>query len=203
MLKFVLLLSNFKISTTKKVSSPLFILENKHVLDLHLCLQFVYTAEAPAALVSTFSQLVFGPTSPEAAPPASPRSSGPLPQAIENVMGGERILWVTCTGKGASGGLAVLCGLASALYFPGTSVDVITFATPWQGFNPQFAWSFNNLISLYYFWPFDPAQTLTLPATPIDLSGVEELDAELKRVADGCKFFSNYQSYPKCVFVVL
>ena len=105
-------------------------------------------------------------------------------------MAGERIFWVTCTGKGAGGGLAVLCGLASALHFPGTSVDVITFATPWQGFNPQLAWSFDRLISLYYFWPFDPAQSLTnLPQNITGLTGAE-LDATfVNQVADGCKFF--------------
>ena len=103
-------------------------------------------------------------------------------------MAGERILWVTCTGKGPSGGLAVLCGLASALHFPGTGVDVITFATPWQGFNPQLAWSFNRLISLFYFWPFDPSQTLDLPGNITGLTG-EELSSTVKQVADGCKFF--------------
>ncbi|KAG7673157.1 hypothetical protein Ndes2526B_g03427 [Nannochloris sp. 'desiccata'] len=147
---------------------------------------FVYTAEAPAAVVSTFSQLVFGTTSPGAAPSPSPRPSGHLTQAIETVMAGERILWVTCTGKGPSGGLAVLCGLAAALHFPRTSVDVITFATPWQGFNPQLAWSFDRLISLYYFWPFDPAQTLALPANTTGLLG-GELNREVKQVANGLK----------------
>lgn len=117
-------------------------------------------------------------------------------------MDGERILWVTCTGKGPGGGLAVLCGLASALYFPGTSVDVITFATPWQGFNPQLAWSFNRLINLYYLWPFNPAQTLTLPANTTGLLG-EEVNAQVKQVADGCKFFHIFVAIALLFLVIL
>lgn len=63
----------------------------------------MYTAEAPAPLV-TFSQLTGAGGGP----------AGPLTAAVEQVMAGERIMWVTSTGDGASGGLAVLCGLASA-----------------------------------------------------------------------------------------
>ena len=89
-----------------------------------------------------------------------------------SVMQGERILWVTCTGEGAGGGLAILCGVASGLHFPATSVNVITFATPWQGFNTQFSWTFDRLISLYYFWPFNA----TSVASPLSISNITTND---------------------------
>lgn len=137
-------------------------------------LQLVYTAEAPAALVATFSQLAG----------AGANTAGPLTDAVQKVMAGERILWVTCTGEGPGGGLAYLCGLASALYFPGTSVDVITFATPWQGFNPQFSWAFDRLISLYYLWPFNSSST-----TPPTAADAAAEPTAVRQFAQGCKSF--------------
>jgi hypothetical protein len=112
---------------------------------------FVYTAEAPTRLLEVFSQL----TMPVGPPGAAEPGAAVLVDAIEQVMKNERVLWVTCTGEGAGGGLAILCGVASSLYFPATTVDVITFGTPWLGFNPQFAWAFDRLVNLYYLWPFD------------------------------------------------
>ena len=35
------------------------------------------------------------------------------------------------------------------------NADVATFATPYQGFNPQFAWSFEQLVVLHHLWPFN------------------------------------------------
>ena len=69
-------------------------------------------------------------------------------------MGSDRLAWVTCIGEGTGGSLAQLCGIASALYFPGSSVDVITFDAPWVGYNQQFSWAFDRVISLYYLWEF-------------------------------------------------
>lgn len=101
--------------------------------------------------------------------------------AVQNVMAGERILWATCTGEGPGGGLAVLCGVATALYFPATSVDVITFGMPWAGFNSEFAWAFDRLISVYYLWPFN---TSTVPpvktASGADLGAVNQIAASLE-----------------------
>jgi hypothetical protein len=33
-------------------------------------------------------------------------------------------------------------------------VDVITFGTPWAGFNAPFAYAFDYLTTLVYLWPF-------------------------------------------------
>ena len=133
----------------------------------------MYTAEAPAALVTTFSQLTG----------TAANSPGPLTDAVQKVMAGERVLWVTCTGEGPGGGLAFLCGLSSALYFPGTSVDVITFATPYQGFNPQFSWALDHLITLYYLWPFNTSSSAPVLATdaPLEPTAVRQLAQSCKR----------------------
>ena len=39
--------------------------------------------------------------------------------------------------------------------YPMANADVATFATPYQGFNPQFAWSFEQLVVLHHLWPFN------------------------------------------------
>lgn len=105
---------------------------------------FVYTAEAPSRVLLVFDSFAGN----------ASRSPGTLMSGIRDVMAGNSLLWVTCAGQGPGGGLAILCGLKTALHFPKATVDVITFGTPWIGFNPQFAWSFDRLINLYYFWPF-------------------------------------------------
>jgi len=140
-------------------------------------------ATAPAVLVEVFSQFF----------DTSNSTSGPLSQAISQVMDGERILWVTCTGEGPGGGLAILCGLAAALELPSAGVDVITFGTPWQGFNPQFAYIFDRLISQYYLWPFD---TTTQPPPPIVLNA-PELRSSVQQLAQGGEFIvlSNKTEY--------
>lgn len=111
---------------------------------------FVYTAEAPARVLFVFNSLEGN----------SSGSPGSLISSIQDVMAGDSLLWVTCTGQGPAGGLAILCGLKTALQFPMATIDVVTFGTPWTGFNPQFAWSFDRLINLFYFWPFT-VQALT------------------------------------------
>lgn len=74
-------------------------------------------------------------------------------------MGGEEVVRVVCVGEGPAGGLALLCGPWAALEFPRANVDVVTFATPWQGFNPQFAWAFEQLVVVHYLWPFAAPDT--------------------------------------------
>ena len=140
-------------------------------------LETVSTAQAPASVVAALSQLTAGTS-----------TAGPLIQAIEQVMAGERILWVTCSGEGPGGGLAILCGVAASLNFPLAGVDVITFGTPWIGFNPPFAWVFDRQISLFYLWPFT---TATEPPPPVSLVPPPQPELwyggsdELKQLADG------------------
>jgi hypothetical protein len=70
-------------------------------------------------------------------------------------MSGERVLRLTCTGNGAGGGLAMLCGLLGELAFPNEArVEVVSFGTPWVGFNSQFAWVFEQFLSQFLLWPF-------------------------------------------------
>lgn len=103
---------------------------------------FLYTAEAPIYLLDLFSDI-------------------PFESAVDDVMGNERVLWLTCTGDGEiAGGLAILCGLSGALYFPGAAVEVITFDKEWQGFNSQFSWAFDRLLAQYYLWPFSTSDVL-------------------------------------------
>lgn len=105
-----------------KVSCSYFPLSCK---NLHL--QFVYTAEAPASLITQYNTLTAGP------------GGALLRAATEQLMGADalgHLLWVTCSGEGAGGGLAILCGVHSALQYPLASVDVITFATPWASARP-------------------------------------------------------------------
>jgi hypothetical protein len=141
---------------------------------------YIYTAQAPAELVTEFTKLTGSGVN---------NITGPLTKAITKVMGGESILWVTCTGEGPlGGGAAILCGVSSALYFPATSVDVITFNTPWTGFNPQFAWAFDRFISLYYLWPFSMSEVPAPPqnVTSFNLTEVRDLCEWLKtRVTEG------------------
>ncbi|KAL4538405.1 hypothetical protein Ndes2526B_g03291 [Nannochloris sp. 'desiccata'] len=135
---------------------------------------YIYTAQAPLRLITEFSKLTGSGVN---------NITGPLTRAITKVMGGERILWVTCSGEGPlGGGAAILCGVSSALYFPATSVDVITFNTPWKGFNPQFAWAFDRFISLYYFWPF---AMLEVPAPPQNVTGYNL--TEVRALSEGLK----------------
>lgn len=135
---------------------------------------YIYTAQAPLRLITEFSKLTGSGVN---------NITGPLTRAITKVMGGERILWVTCSGEGPlGGGAAILCGVSSALYFPATSVDVITFNTPWKGFNPQFAWAFDRFISLYYFWPFAMSE---VPAPPQNVTGYNL--TEVRALSEGLK----------------
>lgn len=135
---------------------------------------YVYTARAPLELITEFSKLTGSGVN---------NITGPLTQAITKVMGGERILWVTCSGEGPlGGGAATLCGVSAALYFPATSVDVITFNAPWKGFNPQFAWAFDRFISLYYFWPFAMSE---VPAPPQNITGYNL--TEVRALCEGLK----------------
>ncbi|GAB4818528.1 hypothetical protein N2152v2_005574 [Parachlorella kessleri] len=105
--------------------------------------QWVYTSEAPAQLLDLFLELVEG-----------PGLNGTLAQAVDAAAGGNDTLRVLCTGEGAGGGLAVLCGPWAALQYGLADVDVITFGAPWAGFNTQFGWSFTRLITLSHFWNF-------------------------------------------------
>jgi hypothetical protein len=43
-----------------------------------------------------------------------------------------------------------------------------------KGFNPQFAWSFDRLISLYYMWSFSSATDVT-PPPPVDATDAASL----------------------------
>ena len=100
-------------------------------------------------------------------------------------MGGAPLLRVLCTGQGAGGSLALLCGPWAALQFPTADADVITFGADWvsllgpcrwswrsaasaqscppspahwdtqDGFNTQPTWAFAQLVTLHYTWPFD------------------------------------------------
>ncbi|KAI7836817.1 hypothetical protein COHA_009318 [Chlorella ohadii] len=107
--------------------------------------RFVYTAKAPTALLDAWAPLGNG-TAP---------GGGMLAEAIDSLMGGQEVLRVVCVGEGTTGGgLATLCGPWAALQYPKANVDVITFATPWEGFNPQFSWAFEQLVTLRYRWPF-------------------------------------------------
>lgn len=77
-------------------------------------------------------------------------------------MGSETPLHIIVTGQAAGGGLAALAGPALALAFPQANVDVITFGMPWTGFNPQFSWAFDQLVSLYYVWPFNSSDIVRI-----------------------------------------
>lgn len=120
---------------------------------------FLYSAEAPSYLLQLFSELTNSSdtaNSQNTMNASSTGSSTRLEDAVYDVMGDERVLWVTCTGEGEiASSLAVLCGVASALKFPEAGVDVITFGSDWKGFNSQFSWAFDRLLSLYYLWPFN------------------------------------------------
>lgn len=106
---------------------------------------YLPNAKAPASVVDTFAKLVG----------TNASAIGPLSEAVNKVMAGERLLHLTCTGEGEGGGLAILCGVFTSLAYPQeTFVDVITFGTPWAGFDPQFAWFFDNMVNLFYLWPF-------------------------------------------------
>lgn len=62
---------------------------------------------------------------------------------------------VVCVGDGPAGRLAVLCGPWAALQYPEANIDVVAFgSTPITGFNPQFAWAFEQLVVVHYLWPF-------------------------------------------------
>lgn len=104
--------------------------------------QFVYTSQAPAALLDSWAPLSNGTL-----------TDGELAEAVANFVDQE-VTRVLCVGEGPSGGLAVLCGPWAALQFPEANVDVVTFDTTWTGFNAQFAWSFDQLVVLHYMWPF-------------------------------------------------
>lgn len=110
---------------------------------------FVYTSQAPTALLDSWAPLSEGNS-----------TAGELSETISAFMEGEEVVRVICVGEGPSGGLAVLCGPWAALQYPEANVDVVTFDTPFVGFNPQFAWSFEQLVVLHYMWPFAvPATT--------------------------------------------
>lgn len=118
--------------------------------------RFLAPAEAPAWLVDAFGELLDGDSSTLGAlgdvswaasahmPPAGLAPGGELsrqiiqrlhpaltPQAVEEVMGGAPLLRVLCTGEGAGGSLALLCGPWAALYFPAADADAITFGADW------------------------------------------------------------------------
>ncbi|PSC72336.1 DCN1 2 [Micractinium conductrix] len=110
---------------------------------------FVYTSEAPAELVDAWAPLSNGSS-----------TAGLLADAVAG-FASEDPLTVTCLGEGPAGGLAMLCGVWAAIEYPMANADVATFATPYQGFNPQFAWSFEQLVVLHHLWPFNiPAPVL-------------------------------------------
>lgn len=69
-------------------------------------------------------------------------------------MGGEQVTRVLCVGEGAAGGLALLCGPWAALRYPMANANVVTFGTPWTGFNSPFSWTFEQLVVVHYLWPF-------------------------------------------------
>lgn len=105
---------------------------------------FVYTSQAPSVLLDAWEPMSNG-----------ANTTGELADAVADLVGPQEVLRVICVGQGPAGGLAVLCGPWAALQFPKANVDVVTFNTPWSGFNPQFAWSFEQLVVLHYMWPFD------------------------------------------------
>lgn len=110
---------------------------------------FVYTSQAPAALLDAWQPLNDAGNS-----STTPSTAGQLADALSEFMGGEEVLRVICVGEGAAGGLALLCGPWAAMHCPMANADVITFGTPWEGFNAQFAWSFEQLVVLHYMWQF-------------------------------------------------
>ncbi|KFM28731.1 Lipase [Auxenochlorella protothecoides] len=113
---------------------------------------WIGTAAAPTLLLDSFSDLLDGAGS----------TNGTLVEAVEEIMGSETPLHIIVTGQAAGGGLAALAGPALALAFPRANVDVITFGMPWTGFNPQFSWAFDQLVSLYYVWPFNSSDIVQI-----------------------------------------
>lgn len=84
----------------------------------------------------------------------------PSLQAVQEVMGGDPVLHVVCTGQDGSAELAILCGPWAGLQLPEANVDVIVFGWPsqaWDGFSTQFQWSFDQLVALFYLWPWSPS----------------------------------------------
>lgn len=116
--------------------------------------EWVYTSEAPAALVDAWQPLSNGTGGASTDGVVAPSTAGALADAVAAFMGGEQVVRVTCVGEGAAGGLALLCGPWAALRFPMANAGVVTFGTPWAGFNPPYAWSFGQLVVLHYLWPF-------------------------------------------------
>ncbi|KAL4444355.1 hypothetical protein ABPG75_012092 [Micractinium tetrahymenae] len=116
--------------------------------------EWVYTSEAPAALVDAWQPLSNGTGGASADGVVAPSTAGALADAIATFMGGEQVVRMVCVGEGAAGGLALLCGPWAGLRFPMANADVVTFGTPWDGFSSPFAWSFEQLVVVHYLWPF-------------------------------------------------
>lgn len=90
-------------------------------------------------------------------------------------MGPEEVLLVRCVGAGAAGGLAILCGPWAGLHYVMAQAEVQTFGSPWAGFNPQFAWSLQQLAGLYYIWPATNTSSVNTTAIQGALGGPDAL----------------------------
>ncbi|KDD75131.1 hypothetical protein H632_c853p0 [Helicosporidium sp. ATCC 50920] len=117
----------------------------------------------------------------------TPWSSGDLAAAISEVLQpGETLLHVVSVGSGHAGRLAYLGGAWAGLTYPAANSDVVTFGTPWDLMNPQFAWSYNQLLSLYYHWPYTacaPAANLTASQMAAPQGAYEALGNALTALA--------------------
>ncbi|KAL4418931.1 hypothetical protein ABPG77_005225 [Micractinium sp. CCAP 211/92] len=116
--------------------------------------EWVYTSEAPADLVDAWQPLANGTGGPSTDGVVPPSTAGALADAVAAFMGGEQVTRVLCVGEGAAGGLALLCGPWAALRYPMANANVVTFGTPWTGFNSPFSWTFEQLVVVHYLWPF-------------------------------------------------